>query len=62
MYFSKYIVFFSRLSLCGDLSQGAEIRDLSDLRDLLSNLKCQGLLPSTIALDELFTSLDQVSL
>ncbi|KAK7071275.1 hypothetical protein SK128_015989 [Halocaridina rubra] len=51
----------NRLSLCGDLSKGAEIRDLSDLRDLLSNLKDQGLLPSTLALEELFTTLDQTS-
>ncbi|XP_068214955.1 uncharacterized protein prd1 isoform X2 [Palaemon carinicauda] len=51
----------NRLSLCVDLKQGAEIRDLSDLRDLLSNLKCQGLLPSTLALEELFTTLDQAS-
>ncbi|XP_071548526.1 uncharacterized protein [Panulirus ornatus] len=51
----------NRLSLCGDLSKGAEIRDLSDLRDLLSSLKNQGLLPVSLALDELFASLDQSS-
>ncbi|XP_042860073.1 pleckstrin homology domain-containing family M member 2-like isoform X3 [Penaeus japonicus] len=45
----------NRLSLCGY----SEIRDLGDLRDLLSNLKDRGLLPTSIALDELFTSLDQ---
>ncbi|KAG7158954.1 hypothetical protein Hamer_G006338, partial [Homarus americanus] len=36
-----------------------EIRDLGDLRDLLSNLRDQGLLPVSLALDELFISLDQ---
>lgn len=51
----------NRLSLCGDLSRGAEIRDLTDLRDLLSNLKDQGLLPASLALEELFNSLDQAS-
>ncbi|XP_042240184.1 uncharacterized protein LOC121878195 isoform X2 [Homarus americanus] len=51
----------NRLSLCGDLSKGTEIRDLGDLRDLLSNLRDQGLLPVSLALDELFISLDQSS-
>ncbi|XP_045615986.2 serine-rich adhesin for platelets isoform X1 [Procambarus clarkii] len=51
----------NRLSLGGDRSTGTEIRDLNDLRDLLSNLRDQGLLPVSLALDELFNSLDQSS-
>lgn len=38
-----------------------EIRDLGDLKELLSSLKVQGLLPITLSLDELFNSFDQAS-
>ncbi|XP_045114000.1 uncharacterized protein LOC123506149 isoform X3 [Portunus trituberculatus] len=50
-----------RLSLCSSSGRGMEIRDLSDLKELLSSLKVQGMLPMTLSLDELFSSFDQSS-
>ncbi|XP_050702287.1 pleckstrin homology domain-containing family M member 2-like isoform X2 [Eriocheir sinensis] len=50
-----------RLSLCSGSVSGMEIRDLGDLKELLSSLKVQGLLPITLSLDELFSSFDQAS-
>ncbi|XP_063883369.1 uncharacterized protein LOC135112666 isoform X3 [Scylla paramamosain] len=50
-----------RLSLCSSSGKGMEIRDLSDLKELLSSLKVQGMLPMTLSLDELFSSFDQSS-
>ncbi|MPC14876.1 Pleckstrin y domain-containing family M member 2 [Portunus trituberculatus] len=37
-----------RLSLCSSSGRGMEIRDLSDLKELLSSLKVQGMLPMTL--------------